>query len=92
MMADLQALADDAEALLRATVDDGTEKVREARAKITAALERAKTTFAEFQEQATDSAKAAAKKTDDAIRAHPYESIAVALGVGILLGVLLRRK
>ncbi|MCX6955412.1 MAG: hypothetical protein NTV51_24955 [Verrucomicrobia bacterium] len=32
-----------------------------------------------------------AKATDDAIRAHPYRSLAIALGAGVLLGTCLRR-
>lgn len=35
---------------------------------------------------------AGARQTDSAIRAHPYESLAIALGVGVLLGVVLRRN
>ena len=35
---------------------------------------------------------AAAKKADTIIRDHPYESIGVAFGVGLLLGVLVTRK
>lgn len=92
VMTDLQTLAQDAEALLRATVDDGSEKAKAARARISAALERAKETFAELQEQGMESAKAAVHKTDETIRAHPYESIGIAFGVGVLLGVLLGRK
>jgi ElaB/YqjD/DUF883 family membrane-anchored ribosome-binding protein len=34
---------------------------------------------------------AGAKQADSVIRLHPYESIAIALGVGVLLGVFLRR-
>ena len=33
-----------------------------------------------------------AEVADDTIRSHPYESLAVALGVGVLLGALLRRR
>ena len=33
-----------------------------------------------------------AEAADETIRSHPYESLAVALGVGVLLGALLRRK
>jgi len=33
-----------------------------------------------------------ARSTDTAIRTHPYESMAVALGVGVLLGTLVRRR
>ncbi len=35
---------------------------------------------------------AGAKQADSAIRSHPYESLAIALGVGVLLGVFLRRS
>ena len=44
----------------------------------------------------TDEAKkrvvASAKATDETIRDHPYQSIAVALGAGLLVGVLLGRR
>ena len=35
---------------------------------------------------------AGARATDETIRAHPYESLAIALGVGVLLGALIRRN
>jgi ElaB/YqjD/DUF883 family membrane-anchored ribosome-binding protein len=35
---------------------------------------------------------AGAQAADETIRSHPYESLAVALGVGVLLGALLRRR
>ncbi|MFT3830778.1 MAG: hypothetical protein QM691_13830 [Opitutaceae bacterium] len=34
----------------------------------------------------------AARETDRAIRTHPYEALAVALGVGLLCGALFRRR
>lgn len=92
VMADLRALADDAESLLRATADDASDKAKEARSRLTAALQKAKSTYEDLQTQGIESAKAAAKKADETIRAHPYQSIGIAFGVGVLLGVLLRRK
>jgi ElaB/YqjD/DUF883 family membrane-anchored ribosome-binding protein len=56
------------------------------------ALERAKTTCQDAQEQNIATAKAAAKKADTVIRDHPYESIGVAFVVGLLMGVLVTRK
>ena len=91
VMADLRALAADAEALLRATADDAGEKAKEARERLTAALAKARATCEEWQAQGLESARAAAKKADDTIRAHPYESIAIGFGVGLLLGALLKR-
>jgi len=35
---------------------------------------------------------AGAKQADSVIRTHPYETLAIALGVGVLLGVFLRRN
>lgn len=92
VMADLRALAGDAESLLRATAEDASDKAREARTRLTAALDKAKTTYDELQSQGVESAKAALKKADDTVRSHPYESIGVAFGVGLLLGALLRRR
>lgn len=92
VLADLKTLADDAEALLRATADDASDKAKEARARVTAALEKAKSTYEDLQAQGVASAKAAVRKADDTIRAHPYESIGIAFGFGLLLGALLRRK
>ncbi len=92
VMEDLRTLASDAEALLRATADDVSDKAKEARARVAAALEKAKATCEELQTQSLESAKAAVMKADTTIRAHPYESIGIAFGVGLLLGVLLKRK
>ena len=89
---DLRILARDAEALLKATVgelgDNVSEKALAARARLTEALAGAKTTCQSLQEKTTASAKVA----DQVIRSHPYESIGVAFGVGLLIGVLATRK
>ncbi len=92
VLADLKALAGDAEALLRATADDASDKAMEARARLNAAVEKAKLTCTDLHERGAAAVKDAAKKADDTIRTHPYESIAIAFGVGLLAGVLLKRN
>jgi ElaB/YqjD/DUF883 family membrane-anchored ribosome-binding protein len=92
VMADLKTLASDADDLLRATASDVSEKAKDARSRVMAALERAKANYSELQEHGLESARAAALKADDTIRTHPYESIGIAFGLGILVGVLLRRR
>lgn len=92
VLADLRTLAHDAEDLLKATAGDLSEKAKEARQRVTAALERAKGTCENLQEQTLASARAAAKRADTVIRGHPYESIGVAFGVGLLIGVLVGRR
>jgi ElaB/YqjD/DUF883 family membrane-anchored ribosome-binding protein len=92
VLQDLNTLARDSEALLKATADDLSEKAKGARARLAAALQRARATYAELQQQTVASAKAAAKRADTVIRDHPYHSIGVAFGVGLLVGVLVARK
>ena len=61
------------------------ESGREPAGKLTAALTNAKQ---KIQEQTT----AGARATDRAIREHPYESIGIAFGIGVLIGVLINRR
>jgi len=92
VLQDLKTLARDSEALLKASAGDLSEKARGARARLADALERAKATCAELQEQTIASAKAAAKGADVVIRDHPYQAIGIAFGIGLLVGVLVARK
>jgi len=85
---DLKAVARDAEELVRATAGEVSEKARDARARLSAAVEKAKLNCQQWEEKALQGAKA----TDKVIREHPYESIGVAFGVGVLLGVVLSRR
>jgi ElaB/YqjD/DUF883 family membrane-anchored ribosome-binding protein len=92
VLRDLKTLARDAEDLLKATAGDLSKKTKGARALLAGALERAKATCAELQEQTIASGKAAAKRADTVIRDNPYESIGIAFGIGLLVGVLVTRK
>jgi ElaB/YqjD/DUF883 family membrane-anchored ribosome-binding protein len=84
---DLKALMRDAEELMKATAGQAGEKLTEMRSRA-AAIESAKTTCYQMEEKTI----AAAKVTDRTIRDHPYESIGIAFGVGLLVGVLVGRK
>lgn len=85
---DLKVVANDAEELLKATAGHGGDKAQNTRERLTAALESAKATCRKLEEKAI----AGAKATDKVIRAHPYESIGIAFGLGLLIGVLVSRK
>ena len=84
----LKALVEDAEDLMNATAGQAGEKINEARSRLATALESAKDTYQRLQEKTV----AAAKVTDQTIRAHPYESIGIAFGLGLLVGLLVARK
>lgn len=46
----------------------------------------------EYYGGAKEKVIAGARRTDETIRSHPYESLAIALGVGVLIGALVRRN
>ena len=88
LVGDLKTVTQDAEDLLKASAAEVSDKAPEVRARLTAAMERAKEACARLEEKAI----AGAKATDKAIREHPYQSIGIAFGVGLLVGVLATRK
>jgi ElaB/YqjD/DUF883 family membrane-anchored ribosome-binding protein len=85
---DAHTLADDARALLDATSKITDEKVAEARERLADALTLARQTYDRVQEKAADGAQA----VDRTIRGNPYQSLAIAFGVGALLGFLITRR
>ena len=92
VLGDLKILARDAEDLLKATAGDLGEKVKEARARLTDALAAAKATCADLQTQTIVAGKKAAQQVDTAVRDNPYQSIGIAFGLGVLIGVLVARR
>jgi ElaB/YqjD/DUF883 family membrane-anchored ribosome-binding protein len=88
LIRDLQAVVHDGEALLQAGVQNLSERGMAARERLAAALEVAKETRRKLQSRALQSAQAA----DQMVREHPYQSVGVAFGVGMLLGVLMNRR
>jgi ElaB/YqjD/DUF883 family membrane-anchored ribosome-binding protein len=81
-------LADDARALMVATADVAGEKVSEARKRLSAALDRGREMYGRARERAIEGAKVA----DEAVHEHPYQAIAIGVGVGALLGYLITRR
>ena len=89
---DFKIVIQDAEQLIKATAGDlGDklgEKAKEARDRLKASLDSAKTTCQELEEKAVAGVQAA----DKVIRDHPYESVGIAFGVGLLVGLLATRR
>ncbi|MBC8039018.1 MAG: DUF883 family protein [Opitutaceae bacterium] len=89
IMENLRTLIAEAEKTLGAEFTEGAE---ESMGALRERLAEAKQKAEHYLLIVRDKVVQGAKQTDIAIRAHPYESLAIALGVGVLLGVLLGRK
>jgi|SRR6266850_4260982 len=88
LLQDLKAVVQDGEELLRAGAQELGERGSAAREKLAAALEMAKETRRKIEERAVEYARS----TDELIREHPYQSIGIAFGVGMLFGIIMNRR
>lgn len=85
----ISQLMSEAEAMLAGPVAEGAgDKITAIKERLSDAQERLTGLYTSARKKVV----AGAKYTDEAIRSHPYESLAIALGVGVLLGALLRRS
>ncbi len=87
LLEELREVVADGEELLRAGAEGLNDQGRAARARLSAALAGARETGRKLQQRTI----AGARVTDQAIRDHPYESIGIAFGAGLLIGILIRR-
>jgi ElaB/YqjD/DUF883 family membrane-anchored ribosome-binding protein len=85
---DMGTLAEDARALMAATADVAGDKVAEARQRLAAALENGKELVGRAREKMVERAKAVEQATRD----NPGQTIAIAFGVGAVIGLLLARR
>ncbi len=85
---DFRSLIDDAKSLIAVTAEIKDEKVADARRRLESALSTGREKLGEVQEHARESLDAA----NACVRRHPFESMAVALGVGAVFGYLITRR
>ena len=88
MSNDMGQLAEEARALIAATADVAGDKVVETRKRLAAALESGREMYGRVRDKAVEGAKVA----DQTVRENPYQSIAIGVGVGALVGYLLARR
>lgn len=89
---DFKAVVTDTEELLKATANQTGERIAAARTRMEESLATTKKQLADLEENAVEKAKAAARATDQLVHDNPWKSVAVAAGVGFLLGMLIHRR
>ena len=91
LMQDLRAVVADADELLRATAGQAGEKVSAVRERIQENVAAAKRRLADAEQDALESAKQAAKVTDEYVHDNPWTAIGVTASVGVIVGMLIGR-
>ena len=89
LFTEMQALVAEAQAMMADAVSEQTSDGIEALRERFASVQRS---FADAYGQARKRVVAGAKYTDATIRANPYQALAIAAGVGLLIGVLVGRR
>jgi len=92
LVADLQAVVRDTEALLKATASDASERAAKARAHAEESLQKARARLSEMEQHAAARARGAAKQANAYVHENPWPSIGVAAGIGFLVGLLIGRR
>lgn len=89
---EMNALVQDAEALLDATASHTDSRITEIRNRLSGAVAKARVTCQDLQGRATAQVRRGLEQTDATVRSHPWESVGVAFAAGIVLGVLVGRR
>ncbi len=89
---DFRRVVRDAEALLRATADQGGDTLAAARARAEETLREARNRLYEIEGDLVHRTRAAAKATDELVHDRPWQAIGIAAGVGFLVGILSGRR
>lgn len=99
LIKDLNNIIAEAEQLLKSASEEGGDQAKAFGAKVQESLDLARERLLELEDTliettraATEKTKAAAQAADNYVHEHPWQTVGLVAGVGILLGLLLNRR
>ena len=92
LIADFKVVMSDAEALIKATANQGGEALVAVRTKAEQSIAMAKAQMIDAEAALLAHTKAAAKATDVYVHENPWQAIGVSAGIGLLIGFLMGRR
>jgi ElaB/YqjD/DUF883 family membrane-anchored ribosome-binding protein len=92
LIADLRIVIADSEQLLKAIINESGEKLAAMRPRLEENLRSARARLAEFEQVASEKARAAVEVTDDYAHEHPWKIAGVSALLGVALGMLIGRR
>lgn len=88
---DLHAVVEDGEALLKASSNEGSEKIDDVRKQIERSIRTARERIARLEDDALSQASDASRKARTLVRENSLTSVGIALVVGFLVGIAIDR-
>ncbi len=92
LIGDFKALMADAEDLIKATASHEDGPLSAIRSKALDALNNAKDSLSAAEGTLTEKAKEVAEGADEFVHRNPWEAVGVAAGLGLLIGLFIRRR
>lgn len=92
LVADLKVVISDAEELLAETAVHTGERISELRERMQDNLRNARHKLGELEDVVVVKTREAVKATDHYVHEHPWKSVGIAAGVGLIIGMLISRR
>lgn len=92
LISDFKTVVGDMEVLLKEATGQLGDKASGLKEKLNEGIHKVKDHLEDLEDTALEKGKQAVKVTDDFVHDHPWESIGIGFGVGLLLGILLNRR
>lgn len=99
LIKDLNNIIAEAEQLLKSASEDGADEAKAFKAKVQDSLNLAKERLVDLEESILETTRAAAERTkvvaqsaDGYVREHPWQTIGIVAGIGVVVGLLLNRQ
>lgn len=92
LVAEFKTVIADAEALIKATANQGGERIDQLRSQAEASLASAKDKIEDLHEDLVEKGREAVKATDDYVQENPWKAVGIAAGIGLVIGLLVSRR
>lgn len=92
LRSDVKNVVNEAQELLKTVQTEGSNRIDEVKSTMTAQYEHARAKLGDLQTTVTDGAKVAVDETDAYVRSNPWTAVAIAAGVGAVVGFLCTRR
>jgi ElaB/YqjD/DUF883 family membrane-anchored ribosome-binding protein len=89
LLADFHAVVTEADQLLKLVTDEGGDKAHALRTKVERNLNAAKEGLRSLEDALMEKTKATARATDEYVHENPWQTMGIAAGLSVVLGVVI---